>query len=407
MSAAAGATLPDDSAHGSSMRMQDASDFLAQFHHEMLGHSVPGRLREIREEILETGTYAHSEHELAWAARLAWRNSNRCIGRLHWRTLAVRDCRALRSPEDVFAACLEHLLAATNGGKIRPLISVFAADEQSGSSVRIWNPQLIRYAGWRQADGSVLGDPMQIELTAVLERLGWVPRERGPFIVLPLAIEAAGEPVRLFELPRDAVLEVPIIHPEHAWFADLGLRWHAVPAISNMALVAGGLRYTAAPFNGWYMGTEIGARNLADTQRYDQLPTVARGLGLVMHSDRSLWKDRALVELNIAVLHSFKESGVTIVDHHAASRQFMLHIERERRAGRETNGDWSWIVPPISGSACPVFHRYYPDQNLNPAFVLQPPAWSSELGDALSHEIPQPPPRLHHAMRREQVKAPA
>jgi nitric-oxide synthase, bacterial len=70
-----------------------------------------------------------------------------------------------------------------------------------------------------------------------------------------------GEPPRLFDVPRDAVLEVPFSHPRYQWFADLGLRWHAVPAIANMCLEIGGICYPAAPFNGWYMGTEIGARS--------------------------------------------------------------------------------------------------------------------------------------------------
>src|SRR5258708_37001189 len=54
-------------------------------------------------------------------------------------------------------------------------------------------------------------------------------------------------------------------------------------------------------------------------------------------SDRSLWKDRALVELNAAVLHSFAQAGVAMVDHHTVARQFMLHQEREMKAGRTTN----------------------------------------------------------------------
>ena len=66
----------------------------------------------------------------------------------------------------------------------------------------------------------------------------------------------------------------------YEWFADLGLRWHAVPAISNLCLEIGGICYPAAPFNGWYMGTEIGARNLADVYRYDLVPVVADRLGL-------------------------------------------------------------------------------------------------------------------------------
>ncbi|MGR5915266.1 nitric oxide synthase oxygenase [Bacillus pacificus] len=55
--------------------------------------------------------------------------------------------------------------------------------------------------------------------------------------------------------------EVPIEHPEYP-ISSLGAKWYRVPMISDMRLEIGGISYTAAPFNGWYMGTEIGARNL-------------------------------------------------------------------------------------------------------------------------------------------------
>lgn len=176
------------------------------------------------------------------------------------------------------------------------------------------------------------------------------------------------------------MLEVPIEHPDDAGWADWGLRWHAVPAISNMCLEIGGIHYPAAPFNGWYMGTEIGARNLADTDRYNLLPAVARRLGLDTSTDRSLWKDRALVELNRAVLHSFDRAGVTIADHHTESRRFLSHLEREERKGREVGADWSWIVPPISGSATPVFHRTYEDRPSSTAYVHHPGAQERAQG---------------------------
>ncbi|GMA58269.1 hypothetical protein GCM10025858_27720 [Alicyclobacillus sacchari] len=92
--------------------------------------------------------------------------------------------------------------------------------------------------------------------------------------------------------------------------SDLGMQWYAVPIISDMALLIGGIRYSAAPFNGWYMGTEIGARNLADTNRYNMLAAVADAMGLSRTSDATLWRDKALVELNLAVLHSFRKKGL-------------------------------------------------------------------------------------------------
>jgi nitric oxide synthase oxygenase domain/subunit len=51
----------------------------------------------------------------------------------------------------------------------------------------------------------------------------------------------------------------------------MGMKWYALPAVSSMLFDCGGLEFTACPFNGWYMGTEIGARDLCDTNRYNVL----------------------------------------------------------------------------------------------------------------------------------------
>lgn len=60
------------------------------------------------------------------------------------------------------------------------------------------------------------------------------------------------------------------------WFQDLGLKWYALPAVSSMMFDCGGLQFTAAPFNGWYMSTEIGCRDLCDIQRYNMMEVHAR-----------------------------------------------------------------------------------------------------------------------------------
>jgi nitric-oxide synthase len=187
-----------------------------------------------------------------------------------------------------------------------------------------------------------------------------------------------GQAPRLFELPREAILEVPIGHPHYGWFSDLGLTWYALPFIANMRLEIGGISYSAAPFNGWYMGTEIGARNFGDERRYNLLPTIATTMGLDVHSNRTLWKDRALVELNIAVLDSFTRHGVTIVDHHTACQQFVQHEALEKKAGRLLPADWSWIVPPLSSSTTPVFHRPYEDMTFTPNLFYQPMPWHND-----------------------------
>jgi nitric-oxide synthase, bacterial len=366
----------DDSGRQSST-WDEARAYLELFHREKeIPHRLADRLKVVRREIDRTGTYWHTVDELAHGAKVAWRNSNRCIGRLYWESLRLRDMRHLVTEEEIFRSCVEHLHEAYNGGKIRPMITVFRSALPGSAGIRIWNSQLIRYAGYRHADGSVTGDPINCALTDALRTLGWPGGAGTPFDVLPLAIQLPDSSPRLFELPRDAVAEVPLVHPEFAWFGSLGLKWHAVPALSGMRLEVGGVNYTAAPFNGWYMGTEIGARDFGDASRYNILPLIAEKMGLDTRSERSLWIDRALLEMNVAVIHSFAVAKVSLVDHHMAARHFMRHIEREKQAQRAITGQWNWLVPPMSGSTTPVFHRGYKNTIVKPNFLYQDEPWS-------------------------------
>lgn len=341
--------------------------FIRQFTAENPGVCDPRRrVAEITAEVARYGTYEHTPEELAFGAQVAWRNAARCIGRLYWNNLTVRDLRHVQNPDDIAEQCFEHLRLATNGGRIRPVISVFAPDRPGRPAPTLLGEQLVRYAD----------DPRSAQRVALAKELGWKGGET-PFEVLPLLVQpGSGRPLEFYEVPEDAVLEVPLTHPRHPGFAAMGLRWYAVPAVCDMSLEIGGVTYPAAPFNGWYMGTEIGSRNLGDTDRYDLLPAVAALFGLDTGNDRTLWRDRALVELNVAVLHSYEQAGVTIADHHTESTRFLAHVEREGRHGRPVPTDWSWIVPPLSGSATAVFHRYYdpPDPDLRPAFIHRSPA---------------------------------
>lgn len=341
------------------------------FHRESNHHpgALTRRLAEIRAEVARTGTYTHTVDELTYGTRVAWRNSSRCIGRLYWRSLQVRDRRGTADAADIAAESIKHLVEAGGGGRIRPTITVFAPDRPGAPGPRIHNEQLIRYAGYTRPDGTVHGDPRNTGLTELALRHGWRGGPGTRFDVLPLVIETVRDGIELFELPPEATLEVELTHPRYPWFAELGLRWHAVPAISSMDLEIGGIRYPAAPFNGWYMGTEIGARNFGDTDRYDMVPVVAARMALDTSSEATLWRDRALVELNVAVLHSFALAGVKMTDHHTESVRFLTHLAREEEAGRMCPTDWSWIVPPLSGSATPVFHRYYDDADLRPNYL--------------------------------------
>jgi nitric-oxide synthase, bacterial len=354
---------------------------------------VDARLAQMRAEVAATGTYTHTPAELTYGAKLAWRNSSRCIGRLYWNSLVVRDCRHVTGADEILTEVVEHLRVAgdRNRRAIRPVITVFAPAAPGRPGARIWNEQLIRYAGYVRENGTVVGDPRYVDFTAAMTARGW--RGKGEaFDVLPVVIQTPAEGVRLFELPDAAVWEVPLTHPELLWFADLGLRWHAVPAISNMRLSIGGVSYPLAPFNGWYLGTEIGARNLADPDRYNLVPLVAKAMGLDTSSERSLWRDRALVELNRAVLWSFDRAGARISDHHTESRHFLNHVAREERAGRPVPADWTWIVPPMSGGATGVFHRYYDELDLRPNFYLDDDALTLSRTGQPAMQRPSPGP---------------
>ena len=67
------------------------------------------------------------------------------------------------------------------------------------------------------------------------------------------------------------ILSLSISFFRYKWFAELGLKWYAVPAVAGMLLDVGGLEFTGCPFNGWYMSSEIGGRNFSDEYRYNLL----------------------------------------------------------------------------------------------------------------------------------------
>lgn len=348
----------------------EAEEFIVSCYKELYKteKELQSRLTEVKEMIEFKGYYEHTCEELDYGAKVAWRNSNRCIGRLFWNSLTTFDQRHLDTEEDIFKALLTHIEFATNEGRIRPTISVFA-QKSSKKSVRIWNHQLIRYAGYYTEDG-VIGDPHSISFTDICIELGWEPKY-GHFDVLPLVIQLDDHTPKLFEVPKGLVKEVPLRHPNYDWFEDLGIRWYAVPIISEMILEIGGITYTAAPFNGWYMGTEIGARNLADESRYNMLPKIGSLMDCDTKHNISLWKDKALVELNTAVLYSFKEDGVSIVDHHTAAQQFKKFEEKETKAGRHVTGDWVWLIPPLSPATTHIFHKPYINKIKKPNYFYQ------------------------------------
>uniref|UniRef100_A0A673XYJ7 Nitric oxide synthase, inducible n=1 Tax=Salmo trutta TaxID=8032 RepID=A0A673XYJ7_SALTR len=314
------------------------------------------RLEEVAMEIGSTGTYSLTMDELVFGARQAWRNAPRCIGRIQWSNLQVFDARKCKTTQDMFKSLCKHSQFATNGGNLRSVVTVFPLRKEDMQDFRVWNSQL--------------GDPSSVEFTKICIQLGW-KLQYGLFDVLPLVLQVNGEDPDLYEIPPHLILEVPMEHPQYKWFQDLGLKWYAVPAVSNMLLEIGGLEFPACPFNGWYMGTEIGVRDFCDYQRYNILEEVGRRMGLETHKLSSLWKDQALVTINVAVIYSFQKNKVTITDHHSAAESFMKHMETQFRLRVGCPADWAWLVPPMSGSLTPVFHQEMVNYILSPFFYYQ------------------------------------
>ena len=359
-------------------RYERAASFVRQCYDELDRlEEVDARLEEIAAEIEATGHYTHTTDELEYGTRVAWRNSPRCIGRLFWRSLEVRDRRDVTDAAGVHEELCRHLETGRNGGDLKPVITIFPPAVDGEDQVRLWNYQLIRYAGYETDDG-VLGDPAERALTDYCQSRGW-EGDGTRFDVLPHVIQIQDREPELFDVPESVVGRVPIVHPDYEWVADLDLEWYDVPAVSNMCLEIGGIQYPAAPFSGWYVAHEISARNFADEDRYDLLPTVAERMGLDTSQPASLWKDEAVVELTRAVLHSFEQAGVKIVDHHTVADQFERFEQLEEAAGREVVGDWTWLIPPISPATTHVFHTSYEMTMRTPNFFYQdPPLESTE-----------------------------
>nr|AJA40861.1 nitric oxide synthase egg isoform [Philanthus triangulum] len=372
--------------HGTEPRSKEeilvhAKDFLQQYFssiRRLNSEAHRSRWESVQKEVFSIGTYQLTETELVFGAKLAWRNAARCIGRIQWSKLQVFDCRYVTTTSGMFEALCNHIKYSTNKGNIRSAITIFPQRIDGKHDYRVWNQQLISYAGYKNPDGTIIGDPANVEFTELCIKLGW-RGARTRFDVLPLVLSANGHDPDYFDIPSELVLEVPLSHPTYDWFEKLDLKWFAVPAVSGMVFDCGGLEFTAAPFNGWYMSTEIGARDLCDVQRYNLLETIATHMGLDTRTSTSLWKDKAMVEANLAVLHSFQMKNVTIVDHHTASESFMKHYENEMRLRNGCPADWLWIVPPISGSATPVFHQEMALYHLKPSYDAQDPAWKTHV----------------------------
>lgn len=353
---------------------REVREFFEQYkaYTDMDDDAFRARVAEVAAEIQATGTYTHTTDELAVGAKLAWYNHSRCVGKLYWRSLTVRDCRDVTTPEGIRDECFEHQRVVHNGGRIKPTITIFAPDAPGQPAARIRNGQIVAYAGYKDEDGTVLGDAGATELTELALSLGWEPEERTPFDVLPLIVETPDGELSAHPIPDEIVWEIDIEHPTLPGLKDLGLKWYGFPSIAAKGMTIGGITYPTSPFTGWYLAPEISARDFSDEYRYNLLPEIADAFGIDRSDRRSLWQDKTVIELTQAVLHSYDKAGMRMDDHYTATEKFQKWVDAEARRGRVVDADWSWMIPPISASLTPVFHTEYQNEYKLPNFVQVP-----------------------------------
>ena len=149
------------------------------------------------QQVSLTGTYSHTPQELEYGARVAWRNTAQCVGRITWNALVVRDRRHVTDPAEMLKECVEHLQTATTGPNVVTMMTVFRPlkpDETEGP--RFWNDHFVQYAGYRglHPDGGVLGDPATVEFTEFLVEKGlWQPPAKyTAYDILPLVLKVPG-----------------------------------------------------------------------------------------------------------------------------------------------------------------------------------------------------------------------
>ena len=108
-----------------------------------------------------------THNELYFACQTAWRNASRCIGRINWSKIHLFDGRHCSSTKEMFDLLCEYLRYATNNGNIKSAVTVFRQRVKDKPDIRIWNSQLINYAGYQINDNESIGDKAQIEFTKV------------------------------------------------------------------------------------------------------------------------------------------------------------------------------------------------------------------------------------------------
>lgn len=368
-------------------------------HAEICSTSRHHKIRATGEIGFAGGSYRQTTQELEFGLRRSWRNARKCIMRSQHDTLVLKDLRHIKSSIEMAHEVINGMREAYNNGAIRPTTFVFPPRSVGRRGPMIISQQLFAFACYKQADGTVLGDPANSQLTQDIIDLGWMaPEQKTRWDLLPFVTLAEDDAPAIVDLPPDLQKLVQIRHPRYAAeFEALDLKWVVAPALSRLGFDIGGVQYTATPFIGWFMDAEIGVRNLADTFRYNVLPDVVKALKLeaskpyedlddLPEYEKLALLSRAQAELNYATTWSYQQAGVSVVDSLTASTNFIEFDDAfKAKNGYRLPSDPYWLAPP-QGSILPIWHRggspNYQPKPLIAKHVMDPvKAWRRELAE--------------------------
>ncbi|KAF9462532.1 nitric oxide synthase [Collybia nuda] len=412
---------------------KEAEDFIKQLHnekffaseeafqdrlrralYEIRSTSAEGVIRETGKTGVVGGVWMQTPEELEFGLQRAWRNARKCIMRSHCEDLRLCDLRGIKSSELMAVELLKAVNVAYNGGNIVPTVFVFPPRTANNRGPMVWNDQILTFAAYENEDGTIQGDPKNIQLTKDLIEFGWVPpvpAARTRWDVLPLVVMAEGDKPVLIDIPANLRRLVKIRHPKYeAAFWKLDLKWVAFPALSRLGFDIGGVQYTATPFIGWFMDAEIGVRNLADSFRYNVLPDVVKELRLdegalaevdafedLPEYQQLAMLNRAQIELNYAVHASFLRDRISMSDSLTASLKWTKYDDEfEKKNGYRLPADPYWVAPP-QGSIIPLWHRggapNYQPKPMIARHVQEPAkAWKREKDAWHAAIVPRPIP---------------
>ena len=92
-------------------------------------------------------------------------NARKCITRNHAEELKLCDLRSVTSSEEMAKELLRNAVEAFNEGRIEPTAFVFLPRTIDSRGPMIWNNQILDFASYEMEDGTILGDPANVDLT--------------------------------------------------------------------------------------------------------------------------------------------------------------------------------------------------------------------------------------------------